>query len=222
MVTLFDDDPTAVRCMVQYFYTLQYPNALVTNHSKRASKSILSDHSINVELGTSDLEQAIQNTSNGVENINLDEDETECKPLQGSAHDQPKSDVDLSVTTRKLPLSKLEQHLQVYVIADKYGIPLLKKKAAQRFKKEFANAELSLETINVIRGVYSMTIPQDRALRDIVIAQIWSEVQYWITDERFMEMARSESDFSADLLVHTVQEDTKEYEAALATIKHPG
>ena len=67
-----------------------------------------------------------------------------------------------------------------------------------------------------------MTIPQDRALRGIVIAQIWSEVQYWTTDERFMEMARSESDFSADLLVHTVQEDTKEYEAALATIKHPG
>ena len=37
-----------------------------------------------------------------------------------------------------------------------------------------------------------------------------------------MEMARSEGDFSADLLAYTVRENLKQYEAALATIQHPG
>ena len=37
-----------------------------------------------------------------------------------------------------------------------------------------------------------------------------------------MDMARAEGDFSAELLAHTVREDAKRYEAALATIKHPG
>ena len=123
---------------------------------------------------------------------------------------------------RDLLLSSLDRDLQVYVLADKYGIPVLKEKAARHFGKELEDADSTLEIFSIIQSVYSMTVPQDRLLRDIVIAYTWCEVQHWITNENFMEMARIENNFSADLLVHTVQEDKKKYEAALATIKHPG
>jgi hypothetical protein len=37
-----------------------------------------------------------------------------------------------------------------------------------------------------------------------------------------MGMIRGEGDFSADLLVYAVEENKKQYAAALATIEHPG
>ena len=111
----------------------------------------------------------------------------------------------------------------MYVLADKYGIPDLKKKAAQHFEKELENAaDLTVEIFNVIRGVYSMTPAQDRVLRDIIIARIHGEIQFWLKDEKFMEMIRGEGDFSAELLAYTVSEGLKQYQAALATIQHPG
>ena len=37
-----------------------------------------------------------------------------------------------------------------------------------------------------------------------------------------MEMLRGESEFGVDLLSHTVKESSKQQEATLATIQHPG
>lgn len=116
----------------------------------------------------------------------------------------------------------LDQDLQVYVLGDKYGIPDLKRKAAQHFEKVLEHVDLTVEVFTIIRGVYSLTIPQDRVLRDSVTARIYSEIQHWVQDKEFMELLRGESEFCMDVLSYTVKENSKQHKAILATIPHPG
>ena len=212
--------------MIQYFYTLSYPeNSSDPIEDKESSSQPATVPEINSGPATNGVEEVtlgVVDPYGGDGFAVLDEEVNQAAAAQEANPTQPEADIDQSVATRELPLSSLNQDLQVYVLADKYSIPDLKKKAAQHFEKELENADLTIEIFDVIRDIYSLTLPQDRVLRDIVIARTYAEIQHWVTDEKFMEMTSGEGDFSADLLAYTVRENLKQYEAALATIEHPG
>lgn len=84
------------------------------------------------------------------------------------------------------------------------------------------DADLTVEVFSIIRGVSSMTMTQDRVLRDIVTAKFYGEIQHWVQDKEFMETLCDEGDFCADLLSYTIKENLKQYEATVAAIQHPG
>ena len=166
--------------MIQYFYTLKYPEetAKPIDDSDPAPKPTLPDHIIDTESGANDPERIAQDAIDGLGGVVVDETENQGPTVQHSSHDQPELNAEQLFVKRELLLSSLDQDVLVYALADKYGIPDLKQKAARHFEKELESADLTFEIFSVIRGVYSMTVPQDRELRDIVIARIHDEVQY--------------------------------------------
>jgi len=151
----------------------------------------------------------------------LGEDENHGVTAQDSPQTQDESNVGQSAATCDVTLSLLDQDLHVHVLGEKYGIPDLKKKAAQHFEKVLEGADSILEVFSIIRGVYSMTMTQDQVLRDIVTAKFYGEIQHWVQDKEFMETLRDEGDFCADLLSCIIKENLKQYEATVATIQHP-
>lgn len=218
--------------MIRYFYTLTYPEkpAEPIEDSKSNSNDPISpDHSL--EQVATDLEEAAHTREDVAldalietadEGPVLNEDESHGVPTEDPSHTQAGSDIDQSAATCDATISSLEQDLQVYVLGDKYGIPNLKQKAAQHFEKVLEDADLTVEIFNIIRGVYSLTIPQDRTLRSVVTAKIHSEIEHLVQDDEFMRLLRGEGEFGVDLLSYTVKENSKQHEATLATIQHPG
>jgi len=171
-----------------------------------------------------DLEEITLNAvaETAFESLILNEDESRAATAQDLPQVRAEPDIDQPAAICDASISALNQDLQVYVLGDKYGIPDLKKKAAQHFERVLENADLTVEVFSIIGGVYSTTIPQDRVLRDIITARIYGEIQHWIQDEEFTEMLRGEGEFGVDLLSYTVKESLKQHEAILATIQHPG
>lgn len=47
--------------------------------------------------------------------------------------------------------------------------------------------------------------PHDRGLRDIVVARVHGEIQYWVLEKQLMAGLSSAADFCADLLSYTVK-----------------
>lgn len=134
------------------------------------------------------------------------------------------SDRQMSFTeeSREMALGRLHQDLLVYAMGEKYGIPDLKSKAAHHFDKQLQQIEITTDLFVIIQEVYSTTPSQDRGLRDIVVARVYGEIQFWVKEVQFMTTMSCGGDFCADLLAYTVEEDRKQYEAALASIEHPG
>ena len=216
--------------MIQYLYTLRYPEEPAEPiEDSTVSADHISFEKVAKDLGevAHDLDEITLNAvdadaETAVDSAILDEDENRGVIAQDPPQTQAESNVDQSAVTCDMSLSLLDQDLQVYVLGEKYGIPDLKKKAAQHFEKVLENADLTVEIFSIIRGVYSMTRPQDRMLRDILTAKLYGEIQHWVQDEEFMETLRGEGDFGVDLLSYTVKESSKQHEATLATIQHPG
>lgn len=219
--------------MIRYLYTLTYPEKpteLVEDSKSIPERLLLTDHggfgqgAIDPEEVAHDLDEITLNAApeTAVESPFLNEDDSRAAATQDSPQVRAEPAADQSAALCDASIIVLDQDLQVYVLGDKYGIPDLKKKAAQHFEKVLENADLTVEVFSIIGGVYSTTIPQDRGLRDIVTARIYGEIQHWIRDEEFTEMLRREGEFAVDLLSYTVKESVKQHEAILATIQHPG
>lgn len=107
---------------------------------------------------------AQQEAQNGIITLN-DEDPDRIKQFLQYLYVQ---DYDLLVT-KLYPTDTdkvLLEHAEIYTLADRYGVPSLKKLASTRFKDclptEYASDKLSVE---VIENVYASTVPQDRGLR---------------------------------------------------------
>lgn len=202
-IDLRNDDPSAVDSMIHYFYTLVYPDEVdfhdpVTLAANAESK----DHP-----------QEEDRSAEATDSI----PESQSQVVQ--TNEAPPDSIDKS---QELVQRHLHKDLLVYALADKYGVTDLKEKAARHFDEMLGHGELSLDIFDIVREVYSTTQSHDRGLRDIVIAKVHSEIQHWTGEMVFMETLASEGEFCADLLHYTVKQDMKHYEAALATIEHPG
>ena len=217
--------------MIRYLYTLTYPEESTEPIEDRHSSPKPNASVDHIGFGQVRDDAAVPTNdlwmvASGDAEMRSDAGFLDRENHEGTAPDslrlQSDSGIDQSAATFDISLSLLYQDLQVYVLGEKYGIPDLKKKAALHFEKVLEDADLTVKVFNIIRDVYSMTVPEDRALRDIITAKVYSEIQHWIGDTEFMEMLCGQGDFSAELLSYSTKENLKEQEGILATIQHPG
>ena len=218
--------------MIRYFYTLTYPDEPaepIEDLQSSPKPTVSVDHSSSEQIPHDPAEPlddpglvASDGTEMTIDVAVLDIDENHGMDPPDLLQVQKESVVAQSGVPFDVSLNFLDQDLQVYVLAEKYGIPDLKKKAAQHFEKVLEDADLTIEVFNIIRSVYSLTMPEDRRLGDIITAKLYGEIQHWIRDTEFMKLLPDQGDFSADLLSYTIKENLKQQEATLATIDHPG
>jgi len=231
VIDLRVDDPNAVHCMIQYFYSLMYPSgadngdsARTAAVSKTAFHTIPSDNYIHLTKQDFVDKSGRVNTSylNTVEDTLMEEEENLQRTTTVSSDTGNVQQTSSAKYSRDLKLGRLHQDLLVYALSEKYGIPDLKKQAAHHFDQELQQTEMTIDVFDIIGEVYLTTPSQDRGLRDMVVAKVYGEVQHWVKDQQFMKTLSCEGDFCTDLLAYTVKEDLKRYEAALANIDHPG
>lgn len=215
--------------MIQYLYTLAYPEepADSIHVSKLSPKPTVPVGPLILDPVPNDLEEATLDAVDGdarvaADNTALFDDENHGVTAQDSNPTQAEPNVDELAADHALSVAILDQDLQVYTLGEKYGIQDLKKKAARHFEKVLEDIDLNMKIFDVIQGVYSKTIPPDCVLREMVTARIYGEIQHWIQNSEFKETLRCEGDFCTDLLANVVKESSKQYDAALATIEHPG
>ena len=218
--------------MIRYFYTLTYPNEpadSVEDLPSSPKPTVSDDHTTSEQIPNEPAEPldnpglvVYTGDEMTIDAAVLDTAENYGVDPPDSLLAQNESVVAQPGVTLDVSLNLLDQDLQVYVLAEKYGIPDLRKKAAHHFEKMLEDADLTIEVFRIIRSVYLLTMPGDGGLRDIITAKLYGEIQHWTRDTEFMELLRDEGDFSADLLSYTVKENLKQQEAILATIDHPG
>lgn len=87
----------------------------------------------------------------------------------------------------------------MYVLGDKYDIPLLKNLAVINFKASLLTFDPSMmrDLIQAIRTVYTMTLESDRALRDALVPFLKAHKNGLRTEEGFMRFFRSGLDDGA-------------------------
>ena len=126
--------------MIQYFYTLTYPEETTDDieHDERASAGAQTNGSMDVDSGPNDRELLPMEEPDAIEAAVEDEEANQDGSMQGSTNDQSELDAE-QLQARELLLSSLDQDLQVYVLADKYGIPDLKRKAARHFENQLTD-----------------------------------------------------------------------------------
>lgn len=215
--------------MIQYLYTLAYPEeqADSIDVSKPSPKPTVPVGPLILDTVPNDPVEATLDAVDADAGVAVDttllvDDENHGVTAQDANPTQTEPNVDELAPDQDLSLTILEQDLQVYTLGEKYGIPDLKMKAARHFEKVLEDIDLNMKIFDVIQGVYSKTIPPDCVLREMVTARIYGEIQHWIQNSEFKETLRCEGDFCTDLLAYVVKESSKQYDAALATIEHPG
>lgn len=79
---------------------------------------------------------------------------------------------------RDLMLVRLHRDLLVYVLADKYKVMDLTAKLLAAFANKLQKLEMEMDIFDLVRDVYSMILPQDRGLRNILVTKVHSELQH--------------------------------------------
>lgn len=218
-----------MHCLIRYFYTLDYsedsfPFGIVRKDA-RNDECVNDVNSLGSVVNLDQYNPVARNVArDGIattESPVIEKEGNQNVPIDSSKANTDRG-VDLSKVNPDLMLCHLNQDLHVYAIADKYSILSLKKKARQHFVQALGHMKLTIAVFDIVRDVNSLIPPHDRDLRDIVIARVYRELQYWIKQDEFMTALRHENEFCAELLAFTVKEDLASYETALTTIEHPG
>lgn len=118
--------------------------------------------------------------------------------------------------------ASLSLNTRVYAVAEKYGIQGLKDVAQLKFSTQLKRTCVEKELLSIIDEVYTSTPPKDRGLRDPLLEVIYGDIQYWTTQEDFLNDVNRCNDFYADILRYTVSNDLQKLEAAISTVSDPG
>jgi len=118
--------------------------------------------------------------------------------------------------------NELKLHFQVYALAEKCAIKALMILAREKFQKALENVDVNTRLFEVVEEIYSSTPDHVRAVRDIIVAKVYSGIHQWLQQTGFHRSLTRTSSFCADLLEETVREDLKRYEQAIADVQHPG
>lgn len=89
---------------------------------------------------------------------------------------------------------------QVYQIADKYDIPILKEYSKDRFCTAITTGWNMDEYPLAINVVYESTPAEDRGLRDLVVETSLLHLDTLLNRDGFGNVLRTNADFSADLI----------------------
>jgi hypothetical protein len=95
-------------------------------------------------------------------------------------------------------LSPAEVHIWVYLIADKYTIPGLKKLAKNKIDSCLEHGLQIENYISVIKIIYSSTSPRDPVVRSIVTQHIVRYLHDFQKQPAFLDVLRNYPDFTYD------------------------
>jgi hypothetical protein len=96
----------------------------------------------------------------------------------------------------------LLSHTRIYITADKYDVPLLKRLARENYKKvtlEKFDENLFL-FMDSLRMIYDETPESDKGLRDVAIKAARDNLGDLMETEAFIELLKENPDISVDIL----------------------
>jgi hypothetical protein len=215
--------------MITYFYTLDYDDVPTEKSQRHINEETADRATIAVSAseksllrGTTDEVATIHEYAGSDLNRDPNGDILPSNSLSNTnSSDRPNGNGDQN-QRRKNVASSLRLNARVYAIADKYGTGGLKSLAQHKFEVRLHEIDLETDVFAVINEVYSSTPDSDRGLRDFIVAKMYSEIQFWVMQEAFLDCFHHSSDFCKDLFQYTVRKDFENYEAAIANISHPG
>lgn len=179
-VTLEHDDPYIVRCMIQYFYKLDYPPFMEPEPEPEAS-SVFSWGNRAVSRGFGVPSPEPPPVAAPEEFVEPAPAPQEFEPAVNDSWDVPtrkkgkkgkKADISSRLQLKADPDASLSTHAQVYAIADKYNISGLRALAVEKYERaasKYWDTEGFPPSIHI---VYSSTPDEDRDLRDIVVKTV--------------------------------------------------
>ncbi|KAH0550960.1 hypothetical protein GP486_007675 [Trichoglossum hirsutum] len=111
----------------------------------------------------------------------------------------------------------LTVNVQVYTVAEKYGIAALKEHAASKFGQLVASNEVNEAFFAAIREVYSCTATTDRGLRDLVTQAAFSNTTKLMEMPEFISVLEEFGEFAIELLRMSAKKND-ELQAAAASV----
>ncbi|KAJ9666177.1 hypothetical protein H2201_003611 [Coniosporium apollinis] len=190
-ITLEHDDPYIVRCMIQYFYKLDYPPFVEPEPEPEASSAFSrGSRAVSRRIGIPSPEpppvvildelveptpapQEVEPAVNDPWDFSTRKKGKKGRKVELLSRLQLKADPDACLST----------HAQVYAMADKYNISGLRALAVEKYEKaasKYWDTEGFPQSIHI---VYSSTPDQDRDLRDIVVKTISDHMSLLGTSE---------------------------------------
>lgn len=170
-IALPEDDPQAVKLMLHYLYTLDYP------HQQRVQHGFLDD--LRNEEFSFTAEPAAQATMKG-------------------KMDRIKKNTNNRVVDQSCA-PNLVVHARLYALGEKYGIQGLKALSLKKFEAEAGSFWNSNDFPRAVEEVYRSTLDHDRALRDAVTNVIVKNPQF-LDSESAQNVVKS-SDLCFDLMM---------------------
>ncbi|KAM3546351.1 hypothetical protein ARSEF1564_000839 [Beauveria bassiana] len=168
VVHLPEDDPLAIKMMIHYFYHLDYPtvipSAVDANETATPSLSTFqSAYQPNESAQTGFTANSVSVLLSKKERIKLKLMTERERRDRDLAQPHAQSSDSVSATPN------LYLHAKVYALGEKYGVHDLKGFALRKFHIEAKHHWQSDDFLHAIREVYTSTIDEDRALRDVVV-----------------------------------------------------
>jgi hypothetical protein len=150
-----------MKMMIHYFYHLDYPTATPLDASETAMPQPFTFRCAYQPNESAQMDPATG--SSGAPLSKKDKKKEREREVRRLA--QPHSQRSDSVSAT----SNLCLHAKVYALGEKYGIDDLKGFALHKFHAEAQHHWQSDNFLHAIREVYTSTIDEDRALRDVVV-----------------------------------------------------
>ena len=100
--------------------------------------------------------------------------------------------------------------VRVYAIADKYGIPLLKELAMDRFCDRVEINWTHEDFSDIVREIFQSTPDSDRGLRDIVVRIVATHAEALTQNDDFCQVLKEIGDLGLRVLCQTLTTQSKE------------
>lgn len=177
-IDLSEDDPNAVKRMLQYLYTGNYDDV---------------DHEADEGVpGSSSM--APGNTRPTNTQYNADQlSETSSIASSDTLEKAAKAPIHVKVST-------LTNNLLVYALADMHDIPVLKFLAQTKFEVRAADEWATGDIIRLLPQVYAMTPDSDRGLRKIMIGVCLRSMEHLMCHKNFRTLLKGDATMCFDVL----------------------
>ncbi|CAM1504940.1 Fc.00g025310.m01.CDS01 [Cosmosporella sp. VM-42] len=191
-IDLPDDDPLAVKMMVQYFYHLDYsshPPTVANNPSRRPSKEQSQAKATTYSFGAGPA--SVPATAVGI--VHHDMSKRSKKQIHKILAK------DAAEAGNPKPPPSLSLHAKVYALGEKYDIQGLKAVAAEKFEEEVKDHWDTGDFLSAAQEVYTSTVEEDRLMRDIVV-RVFDEHSNLLDKKSVQDVVKG-LDLSFDLLM---------------------
>ncbi|TVY58984.1 hypothetical protein LCER1_G001220 [Lachnellula cervina] len=171
VVDLPDDESEILANMVQFFYTGDFTTESIQALDTPPSK---------VNKST---------------DVALQSDEVEA--VEGGAGKEVREDYEMEET--QIPSEPLITVVKVYIIADKYDVPALKKLATTKYKDLLQTAWDSESFSQSLELLFDQTMENDRMLKDVAIEFAGGKAQELMERQDFVSMIKENGNIGAEI-----------------------